>query len=352
MAPTGAHPGGQSGAHPSGVESSGVETSGQIGEFELIARVFAPLSGEGTFGLADDAASLTPREGWDLVLTKDALVAGVHFFAEDPWDAVAKKALRVNLSDLAAKGASPRGYLLGLGLPGDWRLSDADALGAGFAADQAEYGISLLGGDTVRSTGGLFLSVTAIGETPRGKMVRRGGARPGDVVVVTGTIGDAALGLRLRLDPDLADRLGLASSEGDFLRDRYLLPRPRTAVASAVRDHAHGAMDISDGLLGDLAKMAAASGVVIEIDPDKVPLSPAGRAAIAADGDLFATALAGGDDYEIAAALDEADVPAYRAACAAVGISATAIGRVGQGSGLSLTSHQDLLDGGGSYCHF
>lgn len=141
---------------------------GGIGEFELIARVFAPLAADGALGLTDDAAFYRPRPGRDLVLTKDEVVSGVHFFADDPWDAVAQKALRVNLSDLAAKGAAPVGYLLALGLPKSFSIADIDALGAGLAADQATYGIALYGGDTVRSPGGLTLSVTAIGEVVEG----------------------------------------------------------------------------------------------------------------------------------------------------------------------------------------
>lgn len=326
--------------------------AGPIGEFELIARVFAPLAGEGTFGLADDAASLTPRAGCDLVLTKDALVSGVHFFADDPWKAVAAKALRVNLSDLAAKGARPRGYLLGLGLPDEWSLDDIDGLGAGFKADQETYGIALLGGDTVRSRSGLFLSVTALGEAPTGSMVRRGGARPGDAIVVTGTIGDAALGLRLRLDANLRTRLGLVTDEAAFLLDRYLLPRPRVVLAEAIRRHAHGAMDISDGLVGDLAKMASASGVAIVLDPDKVPLSPAAAAAIRGDGTLFRVALTGGDDYEIAAAVPPDRLTSFIDACSIAGVAAVAIGKAEEGDGLRLTSRPELLEGGGSYRHF
>lgn len=326
--------------------------AGPIGEFELIARIFAPLAGEGTFGLTDDAAVLTPRPGFDLVLTKDAVVSGVHFFAEDPWEAVARKALRVNLSDLAAKGALPRGYLLALGLPDGFTLDDVDGLGAGLAADQAAYGITLLGGDTVRAKGGLFLSVTAIGEVPAGSMVRRGGARPGDVIAVTGTIGDAALGLKLRLDGALAARLGLCGADAAWLLERYLLPRPRNAVADAVRVFAHGAMDISDGLLGDLAKMADASSVAIEIDPPAVPLSAAAAAAVAADPAQLKAALTGGDDYEIAVSVSGTDVAAFLAACAAAGVPATVIGRVGEGRGLTLTSAAGLLAGEGSYAHF
>ena len=326
----------------------------RLGEFDLIARVFVPLAGEGALGLTDDAAFLRPRPGLDLVLTKDAVVSGVHFFADDAWEAVARKALRVNLSDLAAKGADPVGYLLALGLPAAFTVADVDGLGAGLADDQRRYGIALFGGDTVKADGGLFLSVTAIGEVPQGAMVRRGGARPGDALVVTGTIGDAALGLRLRLDGGLADRLGLKADERDHLLDRYLLPQPRTAVAAAVRRHAAGGMDISDGLVGDFGKMAAASGVAIDIDAGAVPLSAAARAAIAVDPKLLITALTGGDDYELALAMAPAAVAAFTAECRDKGVAATVIGQARAGEGVRVTDGGRPLDGlgTGSYRHF
>ncbi len=328
--------------------------AGRLTEFELIARVFAPLAGEGSYGLEDDAASLTPPAGADLVLTKDALAAGVHFFAEDPWDAVARKALRVNLSDLAAKGAAPLGYMIGLGLPDDWRLEDLDAFGRGLAEDQRAFSIRLIGGDTIRSIERLVISVTAVGAVPEGRMVRRGGAMPGDRIVVTGTIGDAALGLRLRLDPGLADRLGLDEGARGHLLRRYLLPEPRLAAAAALVEHASAAMDISDGLVGDLAKMAAASGVGVEIEAGAVPLSPAARAAIDADQALLATALTGGDDYEIAAAVPAAAVPRFLDALSAAGLSARVIGGVSAGDGIRVAPPPGrTLDlGAGSFAHF
>lgn len=328
--------------------------TGRPGEFELIARVFAPLAGEGTFGLVDDAAVYAPPAGEDLVLTKDALAAGVHFFPDDPWDAVARKALRVNLSDLAAKGATPVGYLLALGLPDDWTVEAVDALGAGLRADQDAYGFALFGGDTIRTPERLTLSVTAIGRVPTGRVVRRGGVCPGDVIFATGTIGDAALGLRLRLDPGLGDRLGLDEAHRRHLLERYLLPQPRTAAATAVREHASGAMDVSDGLVGDLAKMAAASGVHIQIEADRVPLSDAARSAVAADPALLRAVLTGGDDYEILAGIPEGQRDMFVADCSAAGIAATAIGRATAGSGVRVNDRAGhALDlGTGSFVHF
>jgi thiamine-monophosphate kinase len=323
-------------------------------EFELIARVFAPLAGEGSYGLVDDAASFTPPPGADLVLTKDAIAAGIHFFPDDPWDRVAQKALRVNLSDLAAKGARPLGYLVGLGLPDDWRLDDLDAFGRGLAEDQRTFGIHLVGGDTIRTPERLTISVTAIGHVPAGRMVRRGGARPGDSIVVTGTIGDAALALRLRMDPALSDRLGLAPDERDHLLGRYLLPEPRVGAADAVLAHASGSMDISDGLIGDIGKMAAASGVRIEIDADAVPLSPAAQAAVAADPALFPVALTGGDDYEITASIPPDEVRPFLDRLAEAGLVGSVIGTVSAGSGIVVASRdgRPVPPGPGSFVHF
>lgn len=267
-----------------------------LGEFDLIERLFVPLAGEGAFGLMDDAATLAPTPGHDLVLTKDALVEGVHFFRDDAPESVARKALRVNLSDLAAKGASPRGFLLALGrgpLQTDaWLTRFASALGE----DARAFGVPLLGGDTVKAAQGFF-SVTALGEVPSGRMVQRQGGAPGDVLYVTGTIGDAALGLALRLEPEAPWAIALAPAYRSHLLERYLHPQPRMALAPAVLAHASAAMDISDGLVGDGEKLAAVLGRSIEIA--QVPLSEAARAAIALHPALLETALTGGDDYEL-----------------------------------------------------
>jgi thiamine-monophosphate kinase len=232
------------------------------GEDHLIAKYFCPLARHpGALGLMDDAAIFTPPEGCDLVLTKDAIVEGVHFFAEDPAGAIARKALRVNLSDLAAKGAAPAGFLLALALPESvspkWLQDFADSLGQ----DAETYGCPLLGGDTVKSPGPVMISVTAFGVLPRGRMVRRSGANGGDLVFVTGTIGDAALGLRMRKETAGRERWDLDEAMRDHLASRYLLPQPRNALAEAVRTHASAAMDVSDGLAGDLEKLCRASGV-------------------------------------------------------------------------------------------
>lgn len=323
-------------------------------EEDLIARYFAPLAGEGALELQDDAAVLTPRCGHDLVLTVDAVVAGVHFLPDDPAGSVARKALAVNLSDLAAKGAMPRGFLLTLALPADWSEAWLAAFAEGLGEAAAVFGCPLLGGDTVRATGGAWMSVTALGEVPGGTAVRRTTARPGDVLCVTGTIGDAVLGLAL-----LQARAGLwadrlSDLERAFLIDRYRHPRPRLTVAAAVLAHGSAAMDISDGLAGDLAKMMRASGTAAAIDLDAVPLSPAAQAAVAANAALVDSLMTGGDDYEILCAVAPRAVEPYLAACTAAGVPAAVIGTVSDGNGLPV-----FRSGGaerrferGSFSHF
>jgi thiamine-monophosphate kinase len=306
----------------------------ESGEDRLIAKYFRPLAKHpGALGLLDDAAVLTPPAGHDLVLTKDALVAGVHFFADDPPGAIARKALRVNLSDLAAKGATPVGFLMALALPdgvtGAWLKAFAEDLGA----DAQTYGCALLGGDTVKTPGPLMVSITAFGSLPGGTMVHRSGAKAGDRVFVTGTIGDAALGLKLRREAEAARRWKLDATMRDHLAGRYLLPQPRNALAAALRAHASAAMDVSDGFAGDFAKLCRASAVSAEIDVARVPLSEAARAALAAEPALIETILAGGDDYEIVCTLAEPNAAAFRAAATAAGVAVTEIGRATKGEG-------------------
>jgi thiamine-monophosphate kinase len=294
----------------------------------MIARHFKPLAtAPGAFGLVDDAAVITPPAGHDLVLKADAIVGGTHFFPDDPPGAIARKALRVNLSDLAAKGATPLGHLLSLALPtgidDDWLAEFA----AGLGDDAERYGCPLYGGDTVRSPGPVMIAVSVFGAVPHGRMLMRAGARAGDFVVVTGTIGDSALGLRLRQDGDAGSHWRLTAPERAHLIDRYLLPRPRNAVALALREHAAGGMDVSDGLAGDLGKMCRASGVTAEVDVAAVPLSAAARKAIAADPTLIEPALTGGDDFEVLASVAEAQWEPLRQAAQAVGVEVAIIGR-------------------------
>lgn len=324
------------------------------GEDSLIARYFRPLATDpGAFDLGDDAAVLQAL-GDDIVVTTDAIVEGVHFLAIDPPDSIARKALRVNLSDLAAKGATPAGFVLTLAL----RSADRAWLASfarGLAEDIDLFGCPLLGGDTVSTPGPLMISITAFGRVPGGKMVRRNGAKPGDRVVVTGTIGDAVLGLDSLKGGAVATALAGDAAANQMLVGRYRVPQPRNALAKAVRDHAHAAMDVSDGLAGDLAKLCAASGVSAAIDAQSIPFSAA-AAALLARGTVGVEALvSGGDDYEILCAIPEACFEIFARDADLAGVAVTSIGTVIAGA-----SPPRFLDGQGreialarrSYSHF
>ncbi len=307
------------------------------GEDNLIDRFFRPLARDpGAFNLRDDAALITPPAGTDLVLTTDAVIEGVHFFPGDPAQAIAKKALRANLSDLAAKGAEPLGFLLTLAMPKsvdeEWVAAFAD----GLAADIEAFKCALLGGDTDGTPGLLSVSITAFGTVPRSRMVRRAGAKAGDAIVVSGTIGDATLGLQLRRDPKLAKKAKLSAEEEAYLLERYLVPQPRTKLAEALRAHAHAAMDISDGLAGDLAKIAMVSGVSAAVETGKLPLSPAARKLLDHDSKLIEAICTGGDDYEILAAVARNAFPSFEKAAKESGVGLTEIGSAASGEGVEI----------------
>jgi thiamine-monophosphate kinase len=300
----------------------------RLTEDELIARIFAPFAGPAGLGLRDDAALLKPPPGDDLVLTTDALVAGVHFFADDPPDAIARKALRVNLSDLAAKGARPLGFLLTLALPRDWREDWLKAFAAGLASDASTYDCPLAGGDTVATPGPLTLSIVAFGAVPPGRMALRSGVKRGDRLYVTGTIGDAAIGLGIRAGKGP----GLQQAEREYLLARYLTPQPRVALAKAMSVYAHAGMDVSDGFVGDLTKMLKVSGVSARVDLAKLPLSAAAHRLIGRDRVFFEIAATGGDDYEILASVAPADAAGFEAEAAKAGVAATRVGDAVQGA--------------------
>ncbi|WP_028135995.1 thiamine-phosphate kinase [Bradyrhizobium japonicum] len=323
-------------------------------EDALIARYFKPLATDpGAFGLVDDAAVLS-ASGDDIVVTTDAVVEGVHYLASDPPDTIARKALRVNLSDLAAKGAVPAGFVLTLALRSKedaWLRPFADALGE----DAREFACPLLGGDTVSTPGPQMISITAFGRVPQGRMVGRTGARPGDRILVTGTIGDAALGLDVLKGGAAATALAGSPAAKDALVSRYRVPQPRNVLARAVRDHATAAMDVSDGLAGDLAKLCAASGVSGSVDVASVPLSAAAASLVARNVVGIEALLAGGDDYEVLCTVPPAQADALMAAGRAAGLAVTAIGTVVAGK-----ERPRFLDGQGhelaltrlSYSHF
>jgi thiamine-monophosphate kinase len=296
-------------------------------EFALIARHFRPLAGEGALDLGDDAALLTPPAGQQLVLAADALVEGVHFLPDDPPGMIARKLLRVNLSDLAAMGAAPLGYLMTTaftrGTPDSWI---ADFV-AGLAEDQQRFAITVLGGDTVATPGPACFSLTIIGTVPPGQALHRRGARIGDDVWVSGSIGDGALGLRV-----LQGKLP-ADAEG-YLARRYRLPEPRLALGQALRGVARAAMDVSDGLVQDLGHLCRAAGCGAEIIAYAVPLSAAARAALAADAALLPLILTGGDDYELLFAAAPEDAEAVQAASIKAGVPVARLGRFIAGEGV------------------
>ncbi|MBT6116736.1 MAG: thiamine-phosphate kinase, partial [Rhodospirillaceae bacterium] len=290
----------------------------------------------------DDAALLAPASGCAIVATADAMVAGVHFLPEDPPDLIARKLLRVNLSDLAAMGARPRAYLLTLALPKEIDDDWLAAFAGGLAADQAEFGIHLAGGDTVSTPGPLTLSLTALGEAKDGAVLRRSGAEAGDTVYVTGTIGDAALGL-----DSLQGRLGgMGPRQTEVLTGRYRLPRPRTACGPRLLGLAHAALDVSDGLVADLGHLCKASGVAAVIEAARVPISEAAGEALAADPDLLPRVLTGGDDYELAFAAPPEAEEAIRALGVELELPVAAIGRCEAGQGVRVVDRDGAaLDG-------
>jgi thiamine-monophosphate kinase len=302
-----------------------------LDELTIIERFLRPLAGEGALGLLDDAASLRPPAGCDLVLTTDAIAEGVHFLADDPPGTVAQKALRVNLSDLAAKGAAPLGYLLTLALPGDATEEWLTAFVAGLAADQEEFGIALLGGDTIATPGPLTVSIAAIGSVPAGRVVPRSGGRPGDLLFVSGTLGGAAAGLALLQGEEVLWR-DASPRDRDRLVDRYRVPEPRMALAPVLRAHASAAMDLSDGLVGDCDKLAAASGCGASIDAGAVPLDPA-LALFSADAAVLARVITAGDDYEILAAIPPEREASFLADADAAGLPVRRIGTLVAGPG-------------------
>lgn len=268
-----------------------------IGEFDRIDRHFKPLAKgfQGALELLDDAALLSAPPGETLVVTTDAMVEGVHYLPGEAPDRLARKALRVNLSDLASMGARPFAYLLTTALPKSVGEDWLSGFAGGLRQDQDRFGIHLAGGDSVSTPGPTTISITAFGTVPDGQALHRSGARIGDRVWVSGVIGDGALGLRAargQLD-------ALAQADREHLAGRYHLPTPRVALGQALRGIATAAADVSDGLIGDLGHICRASGVGATVAIDTVPLSDAARAAIALDPALEAEAVAGGDDYEL-----------------------------------------------------
>ena len=297
-------------------------------EFDFIARLMKPLTGGApeALGLLDDAAVIPARPGFDLIVTSDMIVEGMHFLPSDPLDLVARKLLRVNLSDLAAKAAEPYGWFLAVSWPARCGWHDREAFARGLAQDQAAFGLNLLGGDTTSTSGPLTASATLLGWVPSGGARLRGAARPDDLILVSGAIGDGWLGLKAALG---------ALSAPEALQ-RYRLPEPRLGLRSALLA-AHACADVSDGLLADAGRIAVASGLAAEIDLERVPLSDDGRRHVQGSPDrrdaLIALAT-GGDDYELVLTAAPERAEHVIAASAAAGVRMTVIGRMSDGQGV------------------
>ncbi len=296
-------------------------------EFDLIGRYFRPLAGPEGLRLLDDAACISPTAGHDLIITKDLLVETVHFRSEDDPRSVARKALGVNLSDLAAKGAVPRSYFLGLSLPPSRDEAWIAGFAEGLADGQQNFGLALAGGDTTRNPDYIVISVTALGEVASGTMLGRGGAKAGDTIYVSGSLGDAALGLKC-LSGELP--------HDSYLVDRYLYPQPRLSLGKGLVGLASACADISDGLVADTGHICKASNVGAVIYLDKLPLSAAASHLVRAANAPWQSVYAGGDDYELVftAPADKAeDIAALSKHCA---VTITAVGSIKAGRDIRL----------------
>jgi thiamine-monophosphate kinase len=326
------------------------ELSEEPGEFERIRRFFTPLAGPGGLGLLDDAALIDCPPGRRLVATADALVAGVHYLADDPPDLVARKLLRVNLSDLAAMAARPLFYLLTTALPKALGAPWLAGFAQGLAADQQRFGIALLGGDSVATEGPAVLSLTALGEVAAGAEIRRSGARLGDRIWVSGTIGDACLGLAVLrgAHPELP------SEHRAALVERFRLPEPRTELGPLLSGIADAMIDVSDGLVADLGHICETSGVGAIVELAALPLSPAARLIAAGEPALLPRLACGGDDYELLFTAPEAAEARIAALAAELALPITRIGRIESGAGVRLVDRagQEIGVDGGGYRHF
>jgi thiamine-monophosphate kinase len=310
------------------------------GEEAIIQGFLAPLAAgyAGAFGLRDDCAAYTPTPGHDLIVKTDPIAEGVHFSADDAPEDIGWKALAVNASDLAAKGATPRAYLMALSFPAaptrDWMQRFAQGLGDA----QVAFGMHLIGGDTDRRPGPITVSITVFGEVPIGTMVRRGTAKAGDLLYVSGSLGSAAVGLAVKQDPSLATAWALDTAELDELTGRLYRPQPRLGLTAALRAHASAAMDLSDGLAKDLDRMCRASGVGAVVRLAAVPMSAGVARVVAADPKRWSAVVASGDDYEVLATIAPENAAAFKQAArlAAPDIPISCIGAIVAGSGVLL----------------
>ena len=309
-------------------------------EFNLIETLFAPLA-RGTpeaLELKDDAALLSSSPDHELVVTTDALVAGIHFHTDDPPDLIGRKLLRVSVSDLASMGAAPYVYLLTIVIPPECEEAWLEQFAAGLAQDQDTFGINLAGGDTVSTNGPLVLSLTAFGKVPAGQALRRSGASDGEDIWVSGTIGDAALGL-MGMQGDLS---ALGDPDRAALKDRYLLPQPRIGLGAALRGIGNSCIDVSDGLVADLGHVCQASGVRGEVQFDRIPLSEAAQAAMTVEPRVAESVLSGGDDYELLFTASPKSRDAVCHAATDCGVDVARIGHTRNGSGVVILDAENV----------
>jgi len=308
--------------------TTGAKPPGPVDEFDFIARLMKPLTkgAPEALGLLDDAALIAPRPGFDLIVTTDMIVEGVHFLPSDPLDLVARKLLRVNLSDLAAKAAEPYGWFLSISWPRRCGWAEREAFARGLAEDQDAFGLKLFGGDTTSTPGPLCASATLMGWAPSGQATLRAGAKAGDVVLVSGVVGDGWLGLKA----------ALGKIDAPVALQRYRLPEPRLALRGAMAA-AHACADVSDGLLADVGRIAIASGLGAEIDLERLPLSADGLRHVAGAADRAQALIdlaTGGDDYELACAAAPERAERLITDAAVAGVRMTVVGRMTEGQGV------------------
>ncbi len=325
-------------------------------EAELIGVYLAPLAAglAGSFQLQDDCARIEPVPGFDFVVTTDAVAEGTHYFPDDAPAGIAWKALAVNASDLAAKGARPHSYQMALSFPEAPSHAYMSAFASGLAAAQETFGMLLSGGDTDRRPGPCSITITALGLVPAGRMVTRMGARAGDRLFVSGTLGDSALGLKLRRGDADAAGWPLTEPARAALVERYLRPAPRLDLIEALLTWSSAAMDISDGLGKDLGRLCAASETGATVWFDRLPLSPAARVVVDADAAQVEQVLAGGGDYEILFAVPPDRTGEVLAWAQRSGVAVTEIGEFKADRGVGIVGRdgvENLLAPGG-WDHF
>jgi len=340
-----------------------VASTGAIDEFDLIARVFRPLAADhpASLGLVDDAALIDPGAGNEIVVTTDSLSEGIHFRSEDAPEIVASRALGSNISDLAAMGAIPIGYTLALAAPKSTKMDWFEAFADGLGTEQVRYETGLIGGDTTSSSGGLMITITALGCVPAGCAVRRSTAQAGNDVWVTGTIGDAALGLDI-LQGRLKSR---TRQDRDALIERFNRPTARIAAVPLLRRFATAAIDVSDGLAADLGHIGEVSTLIADIERDAIPLSEAAQRLAEQPGTggraLLSRVISGGDDYEIVFTAPTEDRDAIDTHAADLNLRVSRIGTVsspteqrpaGNVRVLDDRGEALIIDGPGGYRHF